>query len=253
MPPPRLLPRQNSLTPDKPPLPPPKKLAERRKERFNNSTNDEDEDGFQERREAFKKRRAGDDDGGEVTSNATKSVKDLARSFNDIAEKEEDIHGVNSETLARLRHRRKFSVAAASEDVVSIGSGGGGSNVFVPHTKEEKQWIMAATRNDLFQLRQLLSKHGGRALIGVRDHWSGYTALHWAAKGLWDFQTADLVNLETGLAAAGTTDLRARTETGITVRTINGVTLGFEGFYDGIGASNYDAYGGSAKVAIPLN
>ena len=99
----------------------------------------------------------------------------------------------------------------------------------------------------------------GRVTFGPKLSWGHTTpdgtsvALHWAAKGLWDFDTADLVNLETGLAAAGTTDLRARTEAGITVRTSNGVTLGFEGFYDGIGASNYDAYGGSAKVAIPLN
>ncbi|MEX0347454.1 MAG: Ig-like domain-containing protein [Rhizobiaceae bacterium] len=77
--------------------------------------------------------------------------------------------------------------------------------------------------------------------------------VHWSASGIWDFETADLVSLETGLAATGTTDLRARTEAGFTVRTTNSITLGVEGFYDGIGADNFEAYGGAVGVAIPLN
>ncbi len=98
----------------------------------------------------------------------------------------------------------------------------------------------------------------GRLTFGPKLSWNHVTedgesfTFHWSASGIWDFETADLVSLETGLAATGTTDLRARTEAGIAMHTANGVTLGLEGFYDGIGADNFDVYGGAVRVSVPL-
>lgn len=75
---------------------------------------------------------------------------------------------------------------------------------------------------------------------------------NWTVKGMWDFQTADLVNLDSGIYADNDTDLRARTEFGFMLRTKNGVSFGADGFYDGIGVIDYQAYGGTIKLSIPL-
>lgn len=52
---------------------------------------------------------------------------------------------------------------------------------------------------------------------------------------------------------AGGNDVRGRAKVDLNVRTRNGVTVGLEGTYDGIGAKNFDAVGGSVKVRVPLN
>ena len=71
-------------------------------------------------------------------------------------------------------------------------------------------------------------------------------------KGIWDFKTADRVDLATGLAATGTDNFRGRTEGGLTIIMVDGISLTGEGFYDGIGISNYEVYGGSIKVSVPF-
>lgn len=71
-------------------------------------------------------------------------------------------------------------------------------------------------------------------------------------KGLWDFDKAHVVDLDSGTAAASSDDLRGRAEAGRTARFANGWTLNGSGFYDGIGASNLEAYGGSIELSIPL-
>jgi uncharacterized repeat protein (TIGR01451 family) len=65
---------------------------------------------------------------------------------------------------------------------------------------------------------------------------------NFSLKGVWDFDKTDIVNLNTGLAL-GTDDLRARTEAGFTANFNSGTSLGLDGFYDGIGAKNFEAYG----------
>jgi outer membrane autotransporter protein len=66
-------------------------------------------------------------------------------------------------------------------------------------------------------------------------------------RGVWDFEKTDIVNLNTGLAL-GTDDLRARTEAGFTADFGSGTSLGLDGFYDGIGAENFEAYGVKINV-----
>ncbi len=74
---------------------------------------------------------------------------------------------------------------------------------------------------------------------------------HLSIKGIWDFDKAEIVNLTSGLAA-GSDDLRARAEGGISVLMPNGWSLTGEGFYDGIGSNNLEAYGGSVTLRVPL-
>ena len=74
---------------------------------------------------------------------------------------------------------------------------------------------------------------------------------HLGIKGIWDFDKAEIVNLTSGLAA-GSDNLRARVEGGITVQLPNGWSLSGDGFYDGIGTSDLEAYGGSVKLRVPL-
>ena len=75
---------------------------------------------------------------------------------------------------------------------------------------------------------------------------------HLAIKGIWDFVHDDTVNVTTGLAV-GSDDVRARVEGGVSVRMANGWSIKGEGFYDGIGADDLDAYGGSVKLSVSLN
>jgi len=71
-------------------------------------------------------------------------------------------------------------------------------------------------------------------------------------KGIWDFKTAKEVDLTTGLTASGSDDFRARVDGGLSVRLPNSMMLTGEGFFDGIGAGDYDAYGGSITIRMPL-
>ncbi|MEZ5922881.1 MAG: autotransporter domain-containing protein [Hyphomicrobiaceae bacterium] len=73
-----------------------------------------------------------------------------------------------------------------------------------------------------------------------------------SVKGLWDFEHAKIVDLTTGLAA-GSDELRARVEGGASFQLVNGLLIAGEGFYDGLGADDFEAYGGSVNVVMPLN
>ncbi len=76
---------------------------------------------------------------------------------------------------------------------------------------------------------------------------------HVSLKGIWDFDKAEVVDLDTGLATGSSEDVRARIEGGLSVQMSNGWSLIGEGFYDGIGAKDLEAYGGSVKLTVPLN
>ncbi len=72
------------------------------------------------------------------------------------------------------------------------------------------------------------------------------------ARGIWDFEKAENIDVQTGLAV-GTDDLRARIDAGMDIKLPGGITIHGEGFYDGIGTSDYEAIGGNLKLSIPLN
>ena len=53
--------------------------------------------------------------------------------------------------------------------------------------------------------------------------------------------------------ALGNTDLRARLDGGVNMHNPFGIRFELSGFYDGLGVSDYEAYGGSLKLVVPLN
>ncbi len=77
--------------------------------------------------------------------------------------------------------------------------------------------------------------------------------LNWTVKGIWDFDQAELIDLDTGIGAHRETPLRARTEAGLAYAWASGISLRADGFYDGIGADNYDAYGATLTLSLPFD
>ena len=72
---------------------------------------------------------------------------------------------------------------------------------------------------------------------------------HVGIDGIWDFKRNDIVDVDTGIAVSGSDDLRARVQAGVTARRADGgLSLTAEGFYDGIGARDFDAYGGTLRM-----
>ena len=69
--------------------------------------------------------------------------------------------------------------------------------------------------------------------------------------GVWNFGVDN--NNATQGSVLGDDDLRARVDAGFSATNPdNGMILTLEAFYDGIGASDYDSYGGTARISIPL-
>ncbi|MEL6288022.1 MAG: choice-of-anchor D domain-containing protein [Pseudomonadota bacterium] len=99
----------------------------------------------------------------------------------------------------------------------------------------------------------------GRLTFGpeVSSRWTvsnGVTlAGHLGIKGIWDFAAPELRDLDTGRAADATEGVRARIEGGASVALPNGWNLTGEGFFDGIGTDDLDAYGVRVRVTLPLH
>lgn len=74
-----------------------------------------------------------------------------------------------------------------------------------------------------------------------------------AVKGIWDFKSSPLVDLMTGLSQGSTSDPRARIEGGIGANFSGSWGIAGEAFYDGVGTADFEAYGGSLKVVVPIN
>lgn len=70
--------------------------------------------------------------------------------------------------------------------------------------------------------------------------------------GVWNF---GIENTNTSQASLlNNDDLRARIDAGISFKSSEtGTALQLEGFYDGFGVRDYDAFGGSLKIVVPLN
>jgi len=74
---------------------------------------------------------------------------------------------------------------------------------------------------------------------------------HVSLTGIWDFESTGQVNVRTG-QAIGTDDFRGRFEGGLSAFFDNGWSIEGTGFYDGIGAGDFDAYGASLAINAPL-
>jgi outer membrane autotransporter protein len=77
---------------------------------------------------------------------------------------------------------------------------------------------------------------------------------HLGLKGIWDFDQAEIVDLDTGLASSGSSDdLRGRVDGGLSARYTNGWIVTGNAFYDGIGVDDLESYGGEVGIKIPLH
>lgn len=97
----------------------------------------------------------------------------------------------------------------------------------------------------------------GRATFGPRfskSFLSGKTRLQpsFEIRGVWDFDQAEILIIDSGLTQQ-TDALRARTEAGFAAIFESGTSLSIEGFYDGIGASNFEAYGGKINLGLTFD
>lgn len=70
-------------------------------------------------------------------------------------------------------------------------------------------------------------------------------------KGLWNFADTGFFDPATGLISSTEAgDVSARFDAGVLFDNNDGLTLSLNGFYDGIGAKNYEGFGGTAKFLI---
>ncbi|MEP0940745.1 MAG: autotransporter outer membrane beta-barrel domain-containing protein [Rhizobiaceae bacterium] len=69
--------------------------------------------------------------------------------------------------------------------------------------------------------------------------------------GVWNFAIKNGASSQG--AVLGNGDLRARLDFGVTLLDAQAWSIDLSGFYDGVGIDNYHAYGGKARVTIPLN
>lgn len=72
-----------------------------------------------------------------------------------------------------------------------------------------------------------------------------------AIKGVWNFKDTGFLNAATGAASTlNNAEISARLDFGVDIKNDNGMNVDIGGFFDGIATSNYQAYGGSAKLTV---
>ena len=70
------------------------------------------------------------------------------------------------------------------------------------------------------------------------------------ASVVWNFDVDNDGNSQG--AVVGTGDIRARLDAGFTAISTDLWSLDITGFYDGLGVDDYHAYGGTARLTVPL-
>ena len=107
-------------------------------------------------------------------------MKDLTKNFDDIANTSDLKLTDHSET----QQKQKLLLTVPGAGRVRRKSGSskeGDADSYIQLTAKQKQWILAAARNDMYNVKRLYGEEG-KAIALTRDPWNGYTALHWAAK-----------------------------------------------------------------------
>lgn len=70
-------------------------------------------------------------------------------------------------------------------------------------------------------------------------------------EGIWNYDPADYTSAD-GLIA-NSDDIRASARAGLNIQARGGWYINASGFYDGIGTSDLEAYGGNIKLVVPFN
>ena len=137
--------------------------------------------------------------------NKTRSVADLANSFNEIA---------STSLVSLVDHQQKRGEGGGEQRARRPRSTVELSDKFSPLAKEDRAWLSAAMRTD-YQTLARLARAQGHEIINTRDPATGYTALHWAAKK----NNTDIVKLlagtyeqVTGIVARGISQLMIESE-----------------------------------------
>ncbi len=97
----------------------------------------------------------------------------------------------------------------------------------------------------------------GRLMFGPEAAYLYQPTAHWlirpqiGSSGIWTFGDAEAVEVATGYADGGAV-LRAQVEGGVSVTYADRYTLTGDVFYDGIGADDFDAYGGSLAIDVSI-
>ncbi|MGI9364116.1 MAG: prealbumin-like fold domain-containing protein [Rhizobiaceae bacterium] len=71
--------------------------------------------------------------------------------------------------------------------------------------------------------------------------------------GIWIFDPADTVDIDTGIVSGSEAGVRARIEAGLSMLDTGNRSFSLNGFYDGIGSSDVQSYGAMGHFRMPLN
>ena len=130
---------------------------------------------------------------------------------------------------------------------------------FSPHTEllyfreESKSYTDSLDVSIPSQASELGRLTFGPGLSHAISAFPGLTiSSHVSLRGIWDFAVTRDVDLATGLTRGGQQGLRGRLEAGLRAQLPSRLKLNVEGFYDGIGQKQFESYGGSLNVTIPL-
>ncbi len=88
--------------------------------------------------------------------------------------------------------------------------------------------------------------------IGYTHEWENGRRLELTTEvtGIWDFDVEDRV---VSALVVGADEVRAKVSGGVTLQGAGGVKVHATGFVDGLGADDFEAYGGNVKLGVPLN
>ena len=135
-----------------------------------------------------------------------------------------------------------------------------GDVTFNPFVKATYFWEKQASYTDTlgnfipsqdFDLGRL--EFGPEVTFNIRGQDTYSLALFMAFSGIYDFNQLQETPSTDATLTSSVEDLRARVEAGAAMRlTDSKVELAAEGFYDGIGADDFQAYGGSFSVNVPF-
>lgn len=81
----------------------------------------------------------------------------------------------------------------------------------------------------------------------------GSVAPYLGVKVIWDLAKAKTIDYASDPALRNDNDLRGRVEGGVSIDVGGGLTVDGEGFYDGFGAHEFEAFGGSVNFTLSLN
>ncbi len=82
---------------------------------------------------------------------------------------------------------------------------------------------------------------------------TGSVVPYLGVKAIWDLAKAKTIDYASDPVSSNDNELRGRVEGGVSVDVGGGLTVDGEGFYDGFGVNDFEAFGGSVNFNLSLN